>query len=240
MVNSSYIEAISFEQAEKVFNNLQYHFWPLIGTSNQVAIQSIYEAIDLMEEVGWIKQAIKPLVRRAERCITAYEQRMRAAHGDRFFLIQDLATRASHKLEHDVFNLYMAIKQTLDRNNIPDSKIRSKVNMSCTLLELSIEFFNSTVGYYQQQTPIDIKSVFLDARLDALCRTWNAINDNLPKFNGFVDLNKDDNIKLSMKVILAKYQRADFLNEAAREALQLNPDMAKYAAPEDLHVFNKT
>ena len=62
-------------KAEKLGDEVAKHFWPMIGTANQVAFQTIDEAVDMMRETGMLRQREKVMALKALDAYERYQKR---------------------------------------------------------------------------------------------------------------------------------------------------------------------
>ena len=222
------------EKAEAVFDEMSKVFWTMQGTANQCAFLAIDDAVEAMQQAGWMRQQVKVKAQRALQEFRKYEklvfQHFKIMDDDRYFLWSDMTSRAADSLQGDADKLYFAIKSVIDRYNVKDSDIHAKIQRAMALIDLAILMYNTMVERYQRQTIIPIGNAFNGGKLTAVQSNWREVahltgRSVLPA----IDLNQDKTCHLAIKVILTKYQQADFLNEAAGEALRLNPNCAKYA-----------
>lgn len=227
------------KKAEYLYDELGKHFWPVIGTANHSAISTMYEAIDLMESAGMIRQRVKTLVKQINSRHEEYCRATHAAIGERYFLWQDIIARAHGNLSPDIMKLYYSIKQQLDRRGVGQSVILSHAYTATTMLSFSTRMFDEMMKIYQSQTVLDITTSYRGGRLTAIENLWRTATDIItPSLKGGdLKLFEDKNCELAINVIAHRYQSMDFINDASTEAMRLNPDMAKYAAEEDRHFF---
>ena len=94
------------------------------------------------------------------------------------------------------------------------------------LVTLSTLMFDTMADRYQRQTPVRIAEYFKAGRLTGSENNWKALGDITGKqVLADINLRDDPACQLGVQVILTRYQSADFLNEAAGEALSLNPEI---------------
>lgn len=218
------------DQAERVYYEMAKHFWSIIGTANQVAYMSILEAVDMMRDAGMLRQQQKV------KALKTLEEFDRYQHGaymvfqadgdDRYPLWQDLTLRAAHKLQPDVQRLFFAIKNVIDKACVSNSQVHAQVQTGVALVTLATLLFDTMAGVFQKQTVMDIHKQFGGGRLTAVERLWLSAAEIMGRqVMKDVNLKDDEQCQLGVRVILTKYQQADFLNEAAGEALRLNPQV---------------
>ena len=231
-------------EAERLADEMAQHFWPMIGTANHMAFQAIDDAVEMMRETGMLRHKEKV---HALRAVEEYHKYERAAYehfmligGDRYALWQDLIGRAAVKMEPDVMKLHYAIKQKIDREGVGRSAVLAQIQTGLALVTLATLLFDTMMTTYQRQTMIDITSSFRAGRITAVESNWREVGELTGRqVMKDVNLRDDPTCQLAVRVILTRYQQADILNEAAGEALRLNPEAWKYASEEDLEVIGK-
>ena len=218
------------DKAEKLADEVAKHFWPMIGTANQVAYEAIDEAVEEMRAAGMLRQqekvkALKALQEYERYQKTAYEH-FKAIDDDRYPLWQDLIANASAKLQPDVKRLYFAIKNEIDRCGVENSRVYAAIQTGLALVTLSTLMFDTMMSQFQRQTLVNITHAFLPGRLTAMESCWKAVGEITgKKVLKNVNLRDNEQCRLGIEVILQRYERADFLNEAAGVALRHNPDV---------------
>ena len=229
---SQSLARIELEKANDLYDSMAQSFWPMIGTSNQTAYLAMDEAIEAMKECGMYRQQAKV---KAQRAIDEYHkyERLCTQHflskGDnRYYLWQDLIGRAADKLEPDVTKLFFAIKNVIDRYNVPNSVALAKIQTAMALVSLSCLMFDTMAEQFQRQTPVRIVEYFKAGRLTACESNWKSLGEITGRqVLANVDLSHDPACQLGVQVLLTRYQAADFLNDAAGEALRLNPEIER-------------
>lgn len=224
--------------AERLADDLAKHFWPMIGTANHMAYQAIDDAVEMMRNAGMLRHKEKQHAMRAIAEYHRYErltyEHFMAIGGDRFALWQDLIGRAAVKMEPDVMKLHYAIKQKIDKAGVADSAVLAQIQTGLALVTLATLLFDTMMVTYQRQTMVDITTAFRAGRLTAVENNWKSVGELTGRrVMQDVNLRDDPTCQLAIQVILARYQQADILNEAAGEALRLNPEAWKYASEED-------
>ena len=232
-----------YEEAMRLADEVAQHFWPMIGTANQMAFQAIDDAVDMMREAGMLchKEKVHAL-----KAVDEYHKYERAAYnhfmeigGDRYALWQDLIGRAALKMEQDVIKLHYAIKQKIDKAGVRNSAVYAQIQTGLALVTMATALFDTMIETYQRQTMVNISDAFKPGRLTAVERNWMEVGELTgKKVMKDVNLRDDPTCQLAIQVILAKYEAANFINEAAGEALRLNPEAWKYASDEDRELMN--
>lgn len=221
------------EKAQEVFEDMSKVFWSMQGTANQVAYLAMDDAVDYLQRVGMMRQQIKVKALKALQEFRKYEkavyQHFKVSDDDRFYLWSDMTSRAADNLQGDVDKLYFSIKGVIDRYNVKDSEVHAKIQTASALIDLSVLMFDTMVQRYQSQTIVPIAGAFSGGKLSAVQSNWREVAHLTGrKVLPAIDLNQDKTCHLAIKVILTKYQQAEFLNDAAAEALRLNPNCMNY------------
>lgn len=232
------------QQAERVQDEMAQHFWVMIGTANQTAFMAIEDAVDMMQEAGMYKHQAK---QKGQAAVEAFHRYERAAYNhykmmddDRYPLWQDLVGRAALKLQPDVQKLFFAIKNVIDRSRVSNAAVLAQIQTGVALITLSTLMYDTMASQYQRQTLLDIHRMFDGGRLTAVESNRKQVGE----FTGRqvmqdVNLRDDPQCQLGIEVLLRRYQDAEFLNEAAGEALRLNPQSWHHATPEDIALMEK-
>ena len=222
------------EKADAVIEKMAQSFWPMIGTANQAAFFAMDDAIEEMGKAGMLRHQAKVKAMKAvsefERYDKAVKKYFHDIGDDRYYLWADLVNRAAERLQPDVDKLYIAIKNCIDGKRVPNSVALAKIQTALALLSLSVLMYDTMAAQYQRQTMIKIAETFRGGRLTAVESNWKAVGYITGKMTmQHVNLRDDPQCNLGVRVILARYQSADFLNDAAEEALALNPEIeSKY------------
>ena len=219
-------------QADALCDEMARHFWPMIGTANQTAYLAMDDAIEAMRDCGMLRQQVKVKAMKAvdeyERYDKAVKQHFHDIGDDRYYLWADLVARAAERLQPDVDKLYFAIKNRIDEKRVKNSVSLAKIQTALALVTLSTLMFDTMAAQYQRQTMIRIAETFRGGRLTAVERNWKEVGDITGRqVMEDVNLRDDPTCQLGVQVILARYQSAEFLNDAAADALRLNPEIEK-------------
>lgn len=220
-------------KADELTEEMAKSFWPIIGTANQCAYNAIDEAVEAMKECGIWRQQAKV---KAMKALNEYERYDKAVHvhfktcgEDRYFLWADMVSRAAEKLEPDVTKLYYAVKNVIDEKRCNNSVALAKIQTALALVTLSTLMFDTMAAQFQRQTMVPIADTFRGGRLSAVESCWRAVAEITGRqVMQEVNLKDNEMCRLGVEVILTRYQRAEFLNVAAGEALRLNPECEKY------------
>ena len=215
-------------KAEELQNTLSVQFWSMIGTANQCAYVAMDEAVEAMKAAGLYRQQVK---RDAQRAIEEYHKYeklcidwFKGYQDDKYYLWQDLIGKATERLEPDVIKLYYAVKNKIDSYKVPNAIALAKVQTAMAMISLANLMFDEMVKKFQKQTPVRIADTFKAWRLTGCENFWRVVGYLTgTQVLANIDLSHDENCQLGIRVILQRYETADFLNIAAKEALELNP-----------------
>ena len=229
---SQSLARIELEKANDLYDEFAQHFWPIIGSANQCAYVAMDEAVEAMQACGMFRQQVKKSAQRAIEEYHKYErlctQHFKIYEDDRYYLWQDLIGRAADKLEPDVQKLYFAIKSKIDRYKVDNAVALAKIQTAMALVSLANLLFDEMGNKFQRQTPVRLVEYFKAGRITACESHWRLVGYLTGRqVLANIDLSNDPNCQLAVQVILTRYQAADFLNDAAKEALELNPDVER-------------
>lgn len=224
------IRRAQWQKANKLADEMAYKFWPMIGTANQCAYAAMDDAVEAMKACGMFRYQAKAKATRAMQEFEKYEheayKHFNELGNNTWGLWQDLVCRASDKLQPDIQKLYFAIKNVIDKYGVKNSDALAKIQTALALVTLSTLMYDTMVEQFQRQTPFSLKEVLQGGRLTASESCWREVGS----FTGNqvlkdVDLAHDEACALGVRVLLTKYQSAEFLNDAAGEALKLNHEV---------------
>ena len=228
------------DDADRIVNEMSEHFWPMIGTANQMAFQAIDDAVEMMKEAGMLREmekvhALKAIVEYHRYEFAAYQH----FNDGRYALWQDLIGRAAEKMEPDVVKLYCSIKTVIDRHGVRQSDVLAQIQTGLALVTLATMMFDGLVNLYQPRTMINVTDRFKAYRLTSVERHWREVGEITGRrVMQDVNLRDDPTCQLGVRVILERFTSADILNEAAGEALRLNPEVLKYVTDEERERYN--
>lgn len=215
--------AFSLDKAFKIYADAESAFWPLIGTANQLAADAVYDAYDFMEAQHLLRQRVKQTANMTIRDWERYQNRASDMLDSRVFLWRDVVRIASQYIQTDVFKLFMAIKQRLDKDAVAHSEARAHVFLAQALLDIANVFFDSLMEQTQAKTQLNISKDYRLLSLKAMSAHWAMVVDQFSHANTNIDLGEDGNIRLATKIILNRIEDKSFLEKASKNALEQNP-----------------
>lgn len=213
----------AFHRASAVYHN---HFAMLSMT----AYSYFLDTVDMIEATPRYHGRAKHIINRCREWIRKYWQRLRVKYGDKWALYYDYANQAAAGVERDVTLFYFAVKNALDKRRADESDIKAHVLVTAELLRVAVAFHRD---YWQAARRLT---------------RYNDIGDNCryadpePLFRLFMDfagmvcrdedaavLDDDQSARTGLRVILAKCENVDYLNQAAGVAAGYNAEVvAKY------------
>lgn len=241
------VERLSQDKAQKLHLQLCNDVLAFVGTANQCAYAAIADAYDALDGARLIHHAIK---RHAPKCVLScdsYYRNQRSFLGKRTSLWSDMACIAAHHLQPEIERLYSAINQRIEthlqemgyRDNIP-TFIRAHIYTAQALTDIAVSLFDGTVRKYQSQIDLNITSEIAFMRLADVKHHWGEVVKAVSHVPGRVDLNDDPDIQKAVEDLTLRYQEPGFVNDAAGEAIRLNPSAKKYLSPEEIIRFYGT
>lgn len=221
------------EQAEVIYDEMAKTFWTMIGAANQCAFLAMDDAVEVMQQAGMFRQQVK---RKAQQAISEYEKYEKSVYkhfteqqDDRYYLWADMVSRAGEKMQSDMQKLYFSIKNVLDRYRVPKSDVHARIQAAMVMIDLACLMYDTMLQQFQRQTMIPLDYYFRRGRMTAAKNLWREVAHQTGRsILPHIDLNDDAACHTAIKVILERYKRAELLNEAAGEALKLNPECEKY------------
>ena len=230
IANALYLQQV--ERANELCEEMAQKFWPMIGTANMAAYQAMDDAVDMMRDCGMLRQQVKVKALKAlaeyERYDKAVKAHFHSIGDDRYYLWADLVARAAGRLQPDIDKLFFAIKNKIDSYGVSNSLTYAKIQTALALVTLSTLMYDTMAAQFQRMTMIQIADTFRGGRLTACESLWKQVGEVTGRqVLAYVDLKDDPACILGVQVILTRYEKADFLNEAAGEALRLNPEIEK-------------
>ena len=229
MTNERYMEG--FERANTLVNTM-------IGIANEVARIAISDGIDAIKQGGLYKQKTKQLCNETFRRQEAYEARHNSNFGERLKLWLDYLDGTEDEYRKHIFNVYMALKMTLDRHKQKNADLKAKLECGRICAELAVGQFDALMVDLKEKFGVDYSPLFIEGRYTNPLYTWKQVCDIYVKTDNpddYIDLNNDANLRLAVDVLARKLSDYELLNRIGKHALEQNLETAKkYASQEDL------
>ena len=213
----------------------------MIGIANEVARLAISDGIDAIKQEGLYRQKTKQLCNETLRRQEAYESVHNANFGDRLKLWLDYLDGTEDEYRRHIFNIYMAVKQTLDKHKQSRSELKARLECGRICAEMAVGQFDALMTDIKEQFGVDYSPIFIRGRYTDPLHTWRqlcAMHFKTDDPNEVIDMNNDPNLRLAADVLARKLSDADILNRIGKHALEHNLETArKYATKEDLEAL---
>lgn len=228
---------ISREDFEQAFDRTNTLVNAMVGIANEVARLAISDGMDALRATPYYRQRAKQLCRETLKRQEQYESIHNRNFGDRLKLWLDYLDSAEDEYRRHIFNIYMAVKQVLDRHRQRDAELKVRLECGRVCALLAVAQFDALMDDMRQKTGIDFTGFFDAGRYDKPLHTWQQLCDIFSKDNGaeVIDLNKEGNVTMAADILARKLNDSDVLNRIGASAISHNIDVArKYASDEDL------
>ena len=210
----------------------------MIGIANEVARIAISDAIDAIKRAGLYRQKTKQLCNETFRRQERYESIHNRNFDDRLKLWLDYLDGTEDEYRRHIFNIYMAVKQALDRHRQRDTELKARIECGRICAELAVGQYDALMQDLKEKFGADYSPLFIDGRYDGPLYTWKQLCDIYIKTDNpdeYINLNDDANLRLAADVLARKLSDAELLNRIGKHAIEQNLEVAsKYAEPGDL------
>lgn len=219
--------------AEKLQDTLARNFWPIIGTANQTAFSVILEAVDAMEDWTHYKHQVKHSAKKAVEKYNEYQRHAynhyRGIGDNRYFLWQDMINISATNLRPHIEDIFNSFRAAIERVEKKDSGILALIQTAYTLTDIAVGQYDALVSHFQSHTFYDISSCFAEGRITGVHTRWREVADITSRLvPSVVNLNKDKDCHDAVGALISEYETLDFIEEAARKAIILNPAYSEY------------
>lgn len=210
----------------------------MIGIANEVARIAISDGIDAVKRGGYFRHRTKQLCNETLRRQEEYEAMHNQNFGDRLKLWLDYLDGTEDEYRRHIFNVYMAVKQALDRHRQSETELKARLECGRICAELAVGQYDALMQDMQDNYGVDYSPLFLAARYDRPLHTWKQLCDLYVKTDApedYINLNDDANLRLAADVLARKLSDSDILNRIGKQAIEHNLDVArKFTTEEDL------
>lgn len=210
----------------------------MIGIANEVARLAISDGIDAVKRAGLYRQRTKQLCNETFRRQERYENIHNQNFGDRLKMWLDYLDGTEDEYRRHIFNVYMAVKQALDRHRQKDSELKARLECGRICAELAVGQYDALMADLRERFGADYSPIFIEGRYSGPLATWRQLCDIYVKTDDpqdFINLNDDANLRLAADILAKKLSDHDVLNRIGKHALEQNLDVArKYASEEDM------
>jgi len=229
MTQERYMEG--FDRANSLVNTM-------IGIANEVARLAISDGIDAIKKAGLYKQKTKQLCNETFRRQEHYEAIHNSNFGDRLKLWLDYLDGTEDEYRKHIFNIYMAVKQALDKHKQTNTELKAKLECGRICGELAVAQFDALMMDLKKKFGVDYTPLFAAGRYTDPLYSWKQVCNLYVKTDDpadYIDLNKDDNLVLAADIMARKMNDTTILNRIGKHAIELNLEVAsRYATEEDL------
>ena len=210
----------------------------LIGVSNEVARIAISDGIDALKKAGLYKQKTKQLCNETFRRQEAYETKHNSNFGDRLKLWLDYLDDVEEEYRPHIFNIYMSLKQVLDRHKQRLSEVKARLECGRICAMAAVAQFDTLMKDMKQKYGADYTPHFQAGRYDGPLHTWTQLCDIYVKTDDpkdYINLNDDNNCQMAFDILCRKLNSEEVLNRIGKKAIEMNLEVAsKYASESDL------
>lgn len=209
-----------------------------VGVANEVARLAISDGMALLEKSRYYRHNIKRWSRETFRRQEAYEYLHSQNFGDRTQLWLDYLDAVENEFRPHIFNVFMSLKQVMDRHRQSDSLLKAKLECGRVCATLAVAQFDVLMADEKQRWGVDYTSMFMPARYDGPLQTWTYICECLVKDEhpeSPMSLTEDRNCQLAYDILARKLNDESLINRIGAVAIHYNLDVArKYASPDDI------
>ena len=111
----------------------------MIGVANEVARVAIDGGMDALQKSRWWRHDVKRLAKETFRRQERYERRHSQNFGERTQMWYDYLDAVQEEYEKPIFDVYMALKQAMDKGRQSESHLKAKLECGrvCAMLAVS-------------------------------------------------------------------------------------------------------
>ena len=213
----------------EVFNHVSSLFHTIIGGANDLAHSCMLDAIEQIKENELYRQKVKKACKDAVARYEVFErlnmEDMKHAEMDKTQFYMDYLDDVNSRLSHYIFLFRQGIKRVLDRNFIKDSELKSHIILAYEMINYSVGLFDRFIEGCPPCPAVSFARTFAKARLHTVRSAWEEVEHLLCKDCVRIDLNKDQNCKISLDVIDQQLISEKYITQSGQAALDLNPDI---------------
>ena len=216
----------------------------MIGVANEVARIAISDGIDAVKRGGYFRQKTKQLCNETLRRQEEYEAVHNQNFGDRLKMWLDYLDGTEGEYRRHIFNVYMAVKQLLDRHRQHGTELKARLECGRICAELAVGQFDALMQDLKEKFGVDYSPLFIRGRYDGPLMAWRKVCDIYVQTDDprqYINLNDDANLRLAADVLARKLSDADVLNRIGKHAIEQNMEVAsRYASKEDMEELGMT
>lgn len=224
-------DALTSQKKSDMFRRLSSLFHVLIGAANDIANTAMLDAIADIKLTGYYRQAVKKSCKEAIRRYTVLEtanyndMRGTVSEIDKRRLYMDFLDSVGERLRPHVFNLYMSIKQMLDKKGIAQSSLKAKIHCADQLLSYAVYLFDEFFRKAPSIPPLDLRQTFILGRIEPCLKSWQMVRNAICTDCADLNIDADNNCKTAFSVIERNIVSDNYVNDSGMEALELNPEV---------------
>ena len=202
----------------------------MIGVANEVARLAISDGIDAIKRGGHFRQKTKQLCNETFRRQEEYEAIHNQNFGDRLKLWLDYLDGTEEEYRRHIFNIYMAVKQALDRYRQHDTELKARIECGRICAELAVGQFDALMQDLKEKYGIDYSPLFIRGRYDGPLHTWRLVCELYVKTDEpdqYINLNDDKNLRLAADILARKLSDSDVINRIGKHAIEQNMEVVR-------------
>lgn len=188
-----------------------------------VAYAESQQAVDMIDDMGRRRHAVKRWMAQYERQWRRYANYMRGnMDADAWSLLQDYSNAAHGRIDGGLTILRISCKDYLDRNGVRDSMLLATCETAVMVWKIAVELYERFFEEYRERLGFDISRDFSYADMGGCAKAWANVVDAVARDVGAsVDFG-DDKRCVDSWTALVRSLGEDFFNGSAADALRLN------------------
>lgn len=200
--------------------------FPMIHILNIAANTEAIKAIDILEERGMRRQALKKMLNLYEARYDEYTNYIRKnLKRDVWPLLQDYARVACKNIEGKTNGMRQACYNYLKKKGVAEASLLAQCEVGMLMWQIATDTFRVYFERYFEECGIDYSNDFKYADLTICKDRWIKITDELSKGVRGIDFNDDKRCRDAWNDLKEAMNTTDFFDRAAAEAIRLNPGL---------------
>ncbi len=200
---------------------------------NIIAYTESLKAIDIIDERGMRKQALKKMLGQYEKRYDSYVDFIRRnMKADVWPLLQDYGRLSCDNIAGKTNNMRQACYNYLKKKGVAECKLLAQCEVGMLMWQIATDTFKLYFEKYYDLCGIDFSKDFAYADL-SLCKDWwiRVTNELTKGLNG-IDFNEDRRCRDAWNDLKEAMNNTDFFENAAKAALQFNKGLIEKYVPE--------
>ena len=195
---------------------------------NSIIYNIASEAIDVLEEQRLFKHKIKKHWNESEKVYAHYQTYMRSNMNDEsWFLLQDFCVMAWKNLERDIFTLDICVSNLLLRKKIANNNVVAKFATALLIAEILHELWGKYFKSFEDLCGVDFSPLFAYADISPMLYRLSLIYKELLPQHDDVVYHDNEDCEKALKILAKKLSDKKFLDNAARDAINLSPKLTE-------------